>query len=249
MNLTNNTIFITGGGSGIGLALAEALIAMGNTVIICGRNVDKLAAAQQRLPALHTVHCDLTDQADVERTVAWLHREFGKLNILINNAGILHMDGFYQRHHEVNEADLVQIAQEIDTNLLAPMQLTKRLLPLLAEQSDAAVVNISSGLAYVPMASAPVYCATKAALHSWSRSLRHQLAATSVKVFEVLPPTVDTAMTGAMQTRKITPQAMAATTIKQMRRDVYEIRVGQSRALYVLSRIAPTFAERLLLKG
>ncbi len=117
------------------------------------------------------------------------------------------------------------------------------------QKPEAAIINVSSGLAYVPMAGAPVYCATKAALHSWTRSLWHQLAQTPVKVFEVLPPTVDTEMAGELEATKISPQVMAAETIKNLRKDDYEIRVGQTRALYVMSRLVPTLAESLLKKA
>ena len=244
MNLTNNTIFITGGGSGIGLALAEAFLALDNTIIICGRNPEKLAAAKAQFPTLHTIRCDLTKPADVQRTVEQLTSEFSSLNMLVNNAGMLHMYDFFQ---EVN--GLEKIEREISTNLTAPLKLTKQLLPILAQHPEAAIINISSGLAYVPMADAPVYCATKAALHSWTRSLRHQLAQTPVKVFEVLPPTVDTDMTSGLETTKISPQIMAAQTVKHLKKDNYEIRVGQTKALYVMSRLVPTLAESILQKA
>ena len=244
MNLTNNTIFITGGGSGIGRALAEVFLALDNTVIICGRNPDKLAAAKAQFPDLHTIRCDLTDEADVQRTVQQLNTEFSDLNMLVNNAGMLHIYDFYR---ETN--GLEKIEREISTNLTAPIQLTKRLLPILAQHPEAAIINVSSGLAYVPMTGAPVYCATKAALHSWTRSLRHQLAQTSVNVFEVLPPTVDTEMTSSMETTKISPQAMAAETIKNLKKDNFEIRVGQAKVLYVMSRLVPALAESILQKA
>jgi uncharacterized oxidoreductase len=244
MNLTNNTIFITGGGSGIGLALAEAFLTLDNTVIICGRNPDKLAAAKAQFPALHTIRCDLTDETDVQRIVKQLKAQFSSLNILVNNAGMLHMYNFFQ---EAN--GLEKIEQEISTNLVAPLKLTKQLLPIMAQHPEAAIINVSSGLAYVPMAGAPVYGATKAALHSWTRSLRRQLAETSVKVFEVLPPTVDTEMTTELETTKISPQAMAAETVKSLKKDNFEIKVGQAKALYVMSRLIPTLAEKLLQKA
>ncbi|MDX1521838.1 MAG: SDR family NAD(P)-dependent oxidoreductase [Anaerolineae bacterium] len=244
MNVTNNTIFITGGGSGIGLALAEAFLSLNNTVIICGRNPKKLAAAKTQFPALHPIRCDLTDEADVRRTVEQLKTDFNDLNVLVNNAGMLHMYDFFRESN-----GLEKIEREISTNLTAPIQLTKRLLPVLAQNPEAAIINVSSGLAYVPMAGAAVYCATKAALHSWTRSLRHQLAQTPVKVFEVLPPTVDTEMTNGLETSKISPQTMAAETVKHLRKDTYEIRVGQTKALYVMSRLVPRLAESILQKA
>lgn len=241
MKLRDNTVFITGGGSGIGLALAEAFQAGGNQVIICGRNQRKLANAQRRVPALITMTCDVTDEDDVQRLVTRLSSQFPSLNILVNNAGVLYLGDFYG-----DENGLKKIENEIDTNFLAPVRLTKLLLSQLARQPEAAILNVSSGIAYVPMAGAAVYSATKAAVHAWSRALRYQLAGTSVRVFELLPPTVDTAMTREMGGPKITPEELAKDTLAHMAKDKTEIRVGQARALYAMSRIVPTLAERLL---
>ena len=244
MNVTDNTIFITGGGSGIGLALAKAFLDRQNRVIICGRNAKKLSAAKSRYPALHTIQCDIADDRQVEQTLTRLETEFNDLNMLVNNAGILHLYDFYTEANGLNK-----IEAEINTNFLAPVKLTKRFLPLLAGQTEAAIVNVSSGLAYAPMAGAPVYCATKAALHSWTKSLRYQLEGSSIKVFEVLPPTVDTEMVQDMDTGKISAEALAQTTLKNMARDQYEIRVGQAKALYMMSRLSPALAESILKKA
>jgi uncharacterized oxidoreductase len=241
MKLKENTIFITGGGSGIGLALAESFQIQGNQVIICGRNPAKLARAQRDVPGLITMSCDITDEDNVQRVVAHLESEFPTLNVLVNNAGVLYMDDFYR-----NANGLGKIENEIDTNFLGPVRLTGLLLPQLARQPEAAILNVSSGIAYVPMAGAAVYSATKAAMHSWTRALRYQLQKTPVKVFELLPPTVDTAMTRDMDGEKITPEVLAKATLEHMEKDKTEIRVGQARALYFMSRIAPTMAERLL---
>jgi uncharacterized oxidoreductase len=138
------------------------------------------------------------------------------------------------------------VEAEIATNLTAAIHLTTLLLPALRERPDAAVVNVTSGLAYAPMAETPVYCATKAGLHSFTQSLRHQLRDTHVRVFEVLPPTVDTPMSTQLGGPKITADRLAQTIVRSLRRDRVEIRAGQSRLLYALSRIAPALIFRIL---
>lgn len=244
MKLSHNTIFITGGGSGIGLALAKAFLELDNTVIICGRNPDKLAQVKHHYPAIHTLPCDITLVGDVERALAILKADFHGLDVLVNNAGTLHPVDF-----ERDDDGLQKIEAEIETNLTAPIKLTRLLLPLLRQKREAAIINVSSGLAYAPMASTAVYCATKAALHSWTRSLRYQLERTSVKVFELLPPTVATEMTRDFAVSKISPEMVARETMASLKRDNYEIRVGQTKALYVLSRLSPALAEGILRKA
>lgn len=244
MKLEKNTVFITGGGSGIGLALAKAFHVRGSQVIICGRSPAKLARAQHEVPDLITMTCDITKEDDVRQLVAHLGTHYPSLNILVNNAGVLYMDNFYGAKNGLSE-----IEREIDTNFLAPVRLTSLLIPQLARQPKAAILNVSSGIAYVPMAGAAVYSATKAAVHAWTRALRYQLADTPVSVFELLPPTVDTTMTKEMDGNKMTPQELAKATMEHLAKGKQEIRVGQARALYVMSRVVPTLAERLLQKA
>ena len=241
MKLRDNTILITGGSSGIGLAMAKALVSKGNTVLICARTEAKLAEAKRIIPKVHTVKCDISDPLEQDALISYIHAHFPKLNILINNAGMM------QQLDLTNGAYCLEdVSREVNTNFLAPLDLTQRLLPLLQKQAQAAIINISSGLAYVPMASSPVYCASKAALHSYTQSLREQLKQISIKVFEVLPPTVDTAMTKDLATSKLSPEAFAKQVLKKLERNKSEIRVGQSRALYAMSRLAPGFIYSLL---
>lgn len=244
MKTQGNTILITGGGSGIGLALAKAFATAENRVIICGRNPEKLASVKADMPSLQTIQCDITNDDDVVQLVSKVTANFGQLNMLVNNAGVLQMTNFADAGNQLQD-----IENEINTNFLAPVKLTRQLLPRLVKQPESAIINVSSGLAYVPMASAAVYCATKAAIHSWSRSLRHQLASTSIKVFEVLPPTVETAMTDTMETSKISPATLAHEVMASLRNDTTEIRIGQTRFLYLLSRLAPRIGEKILLKA
>jgi uncharacterized oxidoreductase len=194
MNLAANTILITGGASGIGFALARQLSERGNRVIICGRNKEALRKAQSEVPALVTRTCDVADASDRRALVSWLNSEHPDLNILINNAGVQHRRNFTQ-------ADALEnLDQEIAINLTAVVHLTGELLPLLRQQKTRpAIVNITSGLAFAPLAAVPVYCATKAALHSFTVSLRHQLKPTGVRVVEIAPPIVDTGLGGGVR--------------------------------------------------
>ena len=186
MDLTGNTILVTGGASGIGLAFARRFLDANNIVIICGRRESKLREAQQAHPGLEARVCDLARPSEREALVSWATREFRSLNVLINNAGI-------QRRVRLEEQEpWGDTGEEIAINLEAPIHLTRLLLPHLVHQPRPAIVNVTSGLAFAPLARTPVYSATKAALHSFTLSLRHQLAGTPVKVIEIAPPAVDT---------------------------------------------------------
>lgn len=190
MNLANNTILVTGGASGIGLALASRWLAAGSTVIIVGRRADKLREAQAQYPGLHTHVGDVATAADREALAAWATAEYPNLNVLVNNAGI-------QNRLPLTEAgDWEARRQEIAINLEAPIHLSTLLVPHLRHQANAAIINVTSGLSFTPLAAVPIYCATKAALHSFTISLRAQLAPVGVKVLEVIPPAVNTDLGG-----------------------------------------------------
>jgi uncharacterized oxidoreductase len=190
MNITGNTILITGGGSGIGRALAEALHAKGNTVIIAGRRERVLDEVTQANPGMQSMLLDIQDKADIEGFARDAVARFPALNVVINNAGIMKPE---------TQVDLAIAEDTIATNLLGPIRLTSALLPHLLAQPRASVVTVSSGLAFVPLAATPTYSATKAAIHSWSMALRHQLKDTSVEVVEIAPPYVQTELLGAHQ--------------------------------------------------
>jgi uncharacterized oxidoreductase len=191
MNLSSSTVLVTGGASGIGLALASRIHAAGSTVAVCGRREDKLREARARLPGLVTRVCDLSRPDERRALVQWAIRELPRLNVLVNNAGI-------QRYPKLpeGEGDWALTEEEIAVNLGAPVHLAMLLAPHFRKQQEAAIVNITSGLAFAPLARAPVYSATKAALHSFTLSLRHQLAGTPVAVIEIAPPAVDTDLGG-----------------------------------------------------
>jgi uncharacterized oxidoreductase len=239
MRIENNTILITGGATGIGFALAERFLAENNNVIVCGRREQALQAAKQKLPGLQIRVADLNNSEERRNLISWAIENFPNLNILINNAGI-------QREFRVKNpslADNFLNENEIETNLTAPIHLTFLLLPHLLKQKEAAVVNVSSGLGFIPIAILPVYCATKAALQSFSTSLRYQLRETSVKVFDVAPPLVETELhakaTRERQLKAVSPERVAEKTLRGIKKDNYEIAIGLARISRMGSRILP----------
>jgi uncharacterized oxidoreductase len=189
MKMSGNTILITGGGSGIGRALARALAARGNAVIVAGRRAAALAETAAGHPGITTMVADVGDGAAIPAFAAAVVAAHPALNVLINNAGIMLTEDMLG-----DPVDLSVAEATIATNLLAPMRLTAALLPHLRAQAAATVINVTSGLAFVPRADTPAYSATKAALHSWSQSLRHLLRKTTVEVLELAPPLVDTGL-------------------------------------------------------
>ena len=187
MNLTGNTILITGGGSGIGRGLAQELHALGNQVVIAGRRRQALEETTAANPGMKSLTLDIEDPAAIRAFAAQVAAEFPALNVLINNAGIMRPEDLLAQ-----QADLADAEAIVTTNLLGPIRLTAALLPHLRKQPRAAIVNVSSGLAFLPLALTPTYCATKAAIHSYTESLRYQLRGTPIEVLELVPPYVQT---------------------------------------------------------
>lgn len=196
MKMTGNTILITGGGSGIGRELAREFHALGNTVIVAGRTLKSLEETIDGRSGLHARTLDAADAADIQRFAAELARDFPALNVLINNAGIMAREDLL-----ADPVDLAVAEAIVATNILGPIRLTAALLPHLRKQSAAAVMNVTSGLAFVPLTATPTYSASKAALHSWTQSLRHVLRGTSVEVIEIAPPGVQTELTPGQSKR------------------------------------------------
>jgi uncharacterized oxidoreductase len=240
MKITNNTILITGGGSGIGLSLARAFSRHGNTVIVCGRNRVKLEAVQKQEPAIITFVCDIANDQEQRSLINLVIQKYPQLNVLVNNAGIQHNYNFTDgKDHRA------LIDEETSINFLAHVKLTDQFLPFFMKREVAAIVNTSSALAVVPKQSAPIYCATKAAIHNFTKALRYQLEKTSVKVFEIVPTLVDTEMTKDRGKNKVSPDFLAAEVLRSIETDKYEIPIGKTRILFLLHRFVSAIAERI----
>lgn len=191
MEYRASTILISGGASGIGFALARRFLSLGATVIACGRRAERLRLAQEQAPGLHAIQCDLAQEEERLRLTEQVTRDFPSLNVVINNAGIQNRPPPLKQQQSWSD-----YRREVATNLEAPMHLSMLLVPHLLHAKEAAIINVTSGLAFAPMSFMSCYCATKAALHSFTLSLRHQLKGTSVSVIEVVPPKVNTDLGG-----------------------------------------------------
>ena len=237
MRLSSNTVLITGGGSGIGLALAEAFVQRGSEVIICGRSAERLEAAQRRHPALHTKVSDLSDVAGCQELALWVADRFERVNVLINNAGI-------QRDIDFSRGanDFLAGENEVRVNLEAPILLAGLMVPLIAGKRPAAIINVTSGLGFVPSVRMPVYSAAKAGLHAFSMALRRQLAPIGIQVFEVVPPAVNTGLNPEGRARRpqfkidLEPAEFVAVVMADLEADVPEIGYGFSADLIRASR-------------
>lgn len=238
MNPTGHRVLVTGGATGIGFALAEKFHAAGNRVILASRSEAALAKAAAALPGAETCVADVSLAEHRERIV----ERFGDITVLVNNAGI-------QINKPIAECAPAEIEHELDINFLAPVLLTRAFLPQFIKQPSAAIVNVSSGLALVPKEIAAIYCASKAALHSFSKVLRWQLEGTSVRVFEVLPPLVDTAMTAGRGKGKISPAQLADEFWQGFTSDRYEMLIGKTKLLAFVNRLAPSAADKIMRRG
>jgi uncharacterized oxidoreductase len=231
MKISDNKVLITGGATGIGYALAEAFIKAGNEVLICGRRENKLAEAQQKLPQLKTRRCDLSKKEEREALCNWVKENYPGVNIVVNNAGIQRFINFKK-----GTAELFGGEDEIQVNFAALVHLSAFFTLLLLKKKEAAIINVSSGLGFIPIAYMPVYCATKAGVHSFTVCLRHQLKDTPIKVFEIVPPAVDTELgkgtRGDSERHYGIPASdVAAATMISLKKDEYEIVVGEAKGL------------------
>ncbi|HEY1925684.1 MAG TPA: SDR family NAD(P)-dependent oxidoreductase [Candidatus Acidoferrum sp.] len=220
MKLTGNTIFITGGTSGIGRAFAEAFYNLGNQVIISGRRKGHLAEVTKANPGMQSIELNVEDPASIAAVAKKLITNYPKLNAVINNAGIMQLD---DPSAAMDDAQMVSI---ITTNLMGPIRMTSALIEHLKKQPAAYVMTLSSGLAFTPMSGTAVYCATKAAIHSYSMSMRYKLKNSSVKVIEIVPPWVQTDLLNSKDNPNAMPLApYIEQTMKLLGTDAAEILV------------------------
>ncbi len=244
MNVSENTILITGGASGIGLALTKKIVELRNKVLVIGRDKNKLENAKKAIPEIDIIQCDITNQNDLDSLLVTIENNYPELNILINNAGIQY------NYSMIDEYNLSRkIEDEIATNLISPIKLGSFLIPVLANKKEAAIINVTSALAISPKEKAAVYCATKAALHSFTKTLRYQCENTSIKIFELIPPLVDTEMTKGRGKNKISAEHVAHEFVNGFKKNRYEINVGKVKFFRLIHRISPNIADKILRKN
>ncbi len=221
MDIAGNTILITGGATGIGLALAERFLQAGSQVIVCGRREEKLREAKARHPGLAVRVCDVADARERAALFQWVVEAFPRLNVFVNNAGI-------QRRVRLAAPEAWEaIRQEIAINLEAPIHLAQLFIPHLVRQERPMIINVTSGLAFAPLAGVPVYSSTKAALRSFTLSLRHQLSPTPIQVVEIIPPAVNTDLGGpGLHTFGVAVEEFVDAVIARLRAGDLEIPYG-----------------------
>lgn len=239
MKLTGRTILITGGSAGIGLAFALKFVELGNEVIVTGRRQAVLDDVKAKYPKLHTIQSDVADPAQIATLAARVTADFPKLDVLMNNAGIM-----IYKNLKAPAADPTGLMAEMNINVGGVIGMTSAFIGILTANKGT-VINVSSALAFVPLPSAPIYSATKAAIHSYTQSLRFQLEETGVEVIELMPPAVKTDLTGdlpegdgitLMTTDELVKQSFAS-----FKAGALEIRPGQSKQLALMRRLAPDF--------
>lgn len=243
MKTTNNTILITGGSAGIGFETAKLLSENGNKVIIIGRDETRLASAESKLNNVTAIKADVSNDADLAKLVSTIKNDFPNLNVVINNAGKAQVHDLADESK--NSASIAE--DEMLTNYLSVVKLNQLLLPLLKQQPEAAIVNVSSVVAYVPGTTLPTYAASKAALHSYTTTLRLSLEHTAVKVFELMPPLVDTELSASIGGHNgIAPSQVATEFFEAFEKDDYEIRVGDTAKIYDLFLSSPAAALNVM---
>jgi uncharacterized oxidoreductase len=248
MKMTGRTVLITGGTSGIGMEMARRLIAQGNTVIATGRDIDRLKLAQQAVQGLHAFQSDVSDPASIESLYKTVADQFPALNTLVNNAGTMRNIKLDRAHR------LSELTAEVDGNLKGPMWMVQAFLPLLLKQEKSLIVNVSSGLAFIPFPAAPIYSASKAALHAYTQCLRAQLSDSCVTVVELAPPGTETPLFRGefaeemKGERGMSVSVLVKRVIAGIEAGKLEIRPGVSNVLKIASRVAPHLMFRQMVK-
>jgi uncharacterized oxidoreductase len=246
MELVGRTVLITGGSAGIGLAFALKFLDLGNQVIVTGRRQAVLDQVKAKYPKLRTIQSDVTDPAQIAALATRVKADFPKLDVLMNNAGIM-----LSRNLKAPADDLTELMVEMDVNVGGVIRMTSALIDLLTA-NQGTVINVSSALAFVAVPSAPIYCASKSAIHSYTQSLRFQLEDTGVEVIEVMPPGVKTDMTTELAEAGIsliTTDELVKQSFASLKAGALEIRPGQSKQLAFMRRLAPDFINRQLWKA
>ena len=247
MRLENNTILITGGSAGIGLAFAKEFLRLGNEVIITGRNLKKLNAAKKANAGLNIFQCDVADSKAITQLSRNVKKKFPLLNVVMNNAGT-----FLFKNLAYPAKNLEKLTSELDINIAGTIRTNSAFINQIKE-NQGSIINVTSALAFVPLQCGPIYCATKAALHSYTISLRQQLADYNVEVIELMPPAVKTELTAELPEdgdfKMITTDELVETTIKALQANKLEITPGQASQLKFMSRLAPGFINAQLAKG
>jgi len=247
MKLTGRTILITGGSAGIGLAFALKFLELGNQVIVTGRRQSALDELKAKYPKLHTVQSDVADPAQIAFLAKRVKAGYPKLDVLMNNAGIM-----LHKNLKAPAADLDGLMTEVNINVGGVIRMTSAFIDILTANKGT-VINVSSALAFVPLPSAPIYCATKSAVHSYTQSLRFQLEETGVEVIELMPPAVKTALTADLPegdgVTLITTDELIKQSFAALKAGKVEIRPGQSNLLAWMRRLAPDYINRQLWKA
>lgn len=236
MKPSGNTVLITGGGAGIGLALAVAFMDADNHVIICGRTKETLEAAQKKYPKLDYIVADVSTETGRQFLSFELAGRFPDLNVLVNNAGIYSMTDIMHPNF------ISALENELSTNLVAPIALIQKLIPILEKQNNATIINVTTGYVFIPSAQSSAYSASKTALRAITQGLRFKLRRSSIRIVEVVPPAVNTQMNKGKNISLMNPDFFAQKVFRKLVKGDEEIVVGVSKAAKLLSRIAPKFA-------
>lgn len=239
MQTSGHKILVTGGTRGIGLAIAEMFAAADNDIIVVGSSDDSIAKVLEAHPKWAGYSCDLASFTARKSLLQWLGDAHGDLSVLINNAGVQHDD-------RISSGDLVALQREIAINVEAVVHLCQAAIPILKGRSESAIVNVSSGLAIAPKASAPVYCASKAFVRSYSVALGYQLEEHGIRVFDLAPPLVKTDMTAGRNDGAMSAEELAAALWKAWKSDSVYVPAGQTALLQFIDRVSPALARRIM---
>ena len=246
MKLTGRTILVTGGSAGIGLAFALKFLELGNEVIVTGRRQSALDDLKRNHPKLQTIQSDVADPAQIAALARRMKADYPQLDVLMNNAGLM-----LHKNLRAPATDLDGLMTEMNVNVGGVIRTTSAFIDILAANKGT-VINVSSALAFVPLPSAPVYCATKAAVHSYTQSLRFQLEGTGVEVIELMPPGVNTDLSADLAKGDgftlLTTDELVKQSFASLKRGALEVRPGQAKLLALMRRLAPDYINRQLWK-